>query len=316
MEIGSSIFLVAFAVNYMIGRKTNEKVASTFARTFRDLFSSEFSVVGTNGAVLVKESQHTFRLNATGRAYVQGIQVNLRLARRHDLLARLYNQFWVPGRDLVDIQIAMNEEHMESIVFGLSKNRDAREITKAFPDLSAYTKSIKIPQDQPKTEATLDASVWTAMAEVKEILPLLFDTSSKTILNRYKDYVRLVHITDQYSEHKEYKKVLQLVFYLPPADRIEELRSLLKMTFHLIDTIAKVKLPPQIKQSIEKARSKILTDEQKEAMEQRKEELEKQKLEKRREKMKNMDANERADFEEKEKARKLNKRMKKVAIKA
>lgn len=316
VEIGSTLFLVAFALNYMIGRKTNEKIASTFARTFRELFSSEFSVVGTNGAVLVKESQHTFRLNATGRSHVQGIQVNLRLARRQDLLARLYNQFWTPGRDLVDIQIAMNEEALDTIVFALSKNRDARDITKSFPDLSAYTKSVKIPQEQPKTESTLDSAVWTAMAETKEIVPLLFDASTKTILNRYKEQVRLVHITDQYSEHKEYKKVLQLVFYMPPIDRMEELRSLMKMTFHMIDTLAKTKLPATVKQTIEKARAKVVTDEQKEAMEQRKEELEKQKLEKRREKMKNMNANERADFEEKEKARKMNKRMKKVAIKA
>jgi len=316
VEIGSTVFLVLFAINYMIGRKTNESIASVFARTYRDIFSSEFSVVGTNGAVLVKESQHTFRLNATGRANVQGVQVNLRLSRRHDLLARLYNQFWTSGRDLVDIQIAMNEDALDTIVFALAKNRDARDITKAFPDLSGFTKSVKIPQESPKTEATLDSAVWTAMAEAKEIVPLLFDASTRTILNRYKDQVRLVHITDQYSEHKEYKKVLQLVFYLPPVERMEELRTLLKMTFHLADTLAKTKVPPTVKQAIEKARAKVLTDEQKEAIEQRKEELEKQKLEKRREKMKNMDANERADFEEKERLRKMNKRMKKVAIKA
>jgi hypothetical protein len=316
VEIGSVAFLACFAVNYLIGRKTNEKIASAFARTFRDLFSAEFSVVGVNGAVLVKESQHTFRLNATGRPNVQGIQANLRLTRRQDLVARLYNQFWAPNRDVLDIQIAMNDEALDSIVFALAKNRDARTVSKEFPDLTAYTKSVKIPQEGTKSEATLDNDVWTAFAEAKEVVGLLFDHPTRVTLNRYKDQIRFIHITDKYSEHKEYKKVLHLVFYLPPVDQMEELRTLLKFTFHLIDLVAKAKLPAAVKASVEKARSKIVTDEQKEKEDIRREELEQKKLEKRREKMKGMDANERADFEEKERARKMNKKIKKMSVKA
>mgnify|MGYP006983776102 FL=1 len=43
--------------------------------------------------------------------------------------------------------------------------------------------------------------------------------------------------------------------------------------------------------------------------------MEAKKLEKRREQMKNMDANERAAFEEKERQRKMNKKMKKMTVK-
>ena len=316
VEIGSAIFLVLFAVNYVIGRKENEKIASAFARTFRDLFASEFSVVGINGAVLVKESQHTFRLNATGRQNVQGIQANLRLSRRQDLVARIYNKLWAPNPDTLDIQVAMNEDAMDSIVFALTKNRDARALTKEFPDLTAYTKSVKIPQEAPKTEATMDSNLWTAMAESKDVFGILFDHATRVTLNRYKEQIRFVHVTDKYSEHKENKKVLHVVFYLPPIERMEELRTLLKMTFHLIDLVAKAKLSPTTKAAIEKARSKIVTDEQKEKEEQRREEAEQRKIEKRREKMKGMDANAAADFEDKERARKMNKKIKKMSIKA
>lgn len=316
VEVASIGFLILFLINYIVGRKANEKIASTFARTYRDLFASEFTIVGVNGAVLVKESQHTFRLNGTGRSFVKGIQANLRLQRRHDLVGLLYSRFWSPARDLVDIQVAMNDDALDSIVFALTKNRDAREVAKDFADLALYTKSVKIPQDGPKSDATLDGDVWTALAESKEITTLVLDSATRATLNKFKDSVRLVHVTDQYSGHKEYKKVLHIVFYLPPVERMEELRTLMKMTFHLIDHVAKLQLPVAVKQTIEKARAKVVSEEKKEELEAAKEKREQEKLEKRREKMKNMDANERADFEEKERQRKMNKRMKKMSVKA
>lgn len=308
--------MVAFLVTYITGRKSNEKIASTFARTFRDMFASEFTTVGVNGAVLVKESQHTFRMNGTGRAYVKGIQANLRLQRRHDLVGRLYSRFWSPARDLLDIQIAMNDDALDTIVFALTKNREAREVQKEFSDISSYTKSVKIPQETPKSDSTLDADMWTAYAEAKELTNAILDAPTRATLNKYKDAVRLVHITDQYAGHKEYKKVLHIVFYLPPLDRMEELRTLLRMVFHLVDHVAKFQLPANIKQGIEKARSKVMSEEKKEELEAAQEKRDQEKLDKRREKMKGMDANERADFEEKERQRKMNKRMKKMSIKA
>lgn len=314
VEVCAIAFLICFLVTYIVGRKANEKIASTFARTYRDLFTSEFTVVGVNGAILVKESQHTFRLNATGRSFVKGIQANLRLERRHDLVGRLYNKFWAPARDMLDIQVAMNDDALEPIVFALVKNRDARDVAKEFSDIGAYTKSVKLAQDTNNKDATLDTGVWTALAESKEITNLVLDAATRATLNKYKDHVRLIHITDQYPAHKEYKKVLHLVFYLPEIDKLEEIKTLVKLVFHMIDHTAKLSLPPALKQSIEKARSKVVTEDQKEAMEQRKEELEQEKLEKRREKMKNMDANERAEFEEKERQRKFNKRVKKISV--
>lgn len=308
--------MVGFLITYITGRKSNEKIASTFARTFRELFASEFTVVGVNGAVLVKESQHTFRMNGTGRAFVKGIQVNLRLERRHDLVGRLYSRFWAPARDLVDIRVAMNDDALDSVVFALTKNREAREVQKEFADISSYTKSVKIAQETPKSDATLDTDIWTAFAEAKELTTLVLDSATRATLNKYKDAVRLVHITDQYDGHKEYKKVLHVVLYLPPLDRMEELRTLLRMVFHLVDHVAKFQIPANIKQGIEKARTKVMSEEKKEELELAQEKREEEKLQKRREKMKNMDANERADFEEKERQRKMNKRMKKLSVKA
>lgn len=309
-------FLIVFFTTYLMGRKENEQIASTFARTFRDLFGSEFSTLGVNGAVLIKESQHTFRMNGTGRAFVKGIQANLRLQRRHDIVGRLYSRFWSPARDLLDIQVAMNDDALDTIVFALTKNRDAREVSKDFADLALYTKSVKIAQEAPKTDASLDSDVWTVLAEAKELTPLVLDQATRATLNKYKDVVRLVHISDQYAGHKEYKKVLHVVFYLPALDRMEDLRTLIKMVFHLIDHVAKFQVPANIKQGIEKARSKVVSEEKKEEMEAAQEKREQEKLEKRREKMKNMDANERSDFEEKERQRKMNKRIKKMSVKA
>jgi hypothetical protein len=216
---------------------------------------------------------------------------------------------------MLDIQVALNNETIDTLVFALCKNRDARSISKDFADLSSYTKTYKIPQETPKTEANLDSEVWTAMGEAKELFSSILDQATRTTLNRHKDAVRLIHVTDQYSEHKEYKKVLHVVFYLPEIEKLEELRTLILMTFHLIDQLAKVKIPSATKLAIEKSRSKVVTDEKKEELEAKREELEQKKLEKRREKMKNMDANERADFEEKERQRKMNKRMKKMTVK-
>lgn len=313
VEIAGSAFLVAFGVNYLIGRRTNENLASNFGRTFREMIQSEFAVVGANGALLTKESQHTYRMNASGRKNCQGIQMNVRLRRRQDLLALLYGTFWAPTKDLIDIQIAMNNDTLDSVIFGLAKNRDARDLLKEFPDLQHYTKTLKIPQDVSKgDDANLSTDVWTAYGETKQVLPIL-DAPSRVAINKLKEYVRLIHITDQY-EHKEYKKVLHLIFVLPEPSKVEELRPLLKMTFHLIDQVASFRLLPATKNVVDAERAKVMTEEKKEALEAKKEALEKAQLEKRRAKMANMDANQRAEFEEKERQRKMHKKIKKISI--
>lgn len=50
------------------------------ATEFKEMFNNEFTSVGENNAILIRESQHTYRMICTGRANCIGLQVNLRVS--------------------------------------------------------------------------------------------------------------------------------------------------------------------------------------------------------------------------------------------
>ena len=78
LEIGYVVVLVSYGINYFIGRKANEHIASQWARNYRDIFATQFAQVGLD-ALLVKESAHAFRMQAYGRVHCHGLQANLRV---------------------------------------------------------------------------------------------------------------------------------------------------------------------------------------------------------------------------------------------
>ena len=88
LEIGASIILAAFILNFYRGRVANEKIARNWYQiflTFRIkqyymLFKGQFAKAQLDESGLIfKEYEHVFKYYGTGRRYCQGLLFSLRV---------------------------------------------------------------------------------------------------------------------------------------------------------------------------------------------------------------------------------------------
>ena len=84
--------------------------------------------------VLVKESESVYTLWCTGRQYCEGMLVELRLLKRHDLVS-VMAQMMRPKSELIKITVYMDEDDMDSFVFALLPKKHASKYQKELQDL-------------------------------------------------------------------------------------------------------------------------------------------------------------------------------------
>lgn len=269
MEIGFISFLVVYVINYFIGSRKNKQIATEWAAEFKDLFKEQFTSVGENNAILIRESQHTYRMICTGRANCIGLQVNIRLNRRYDIISMLYG-FFSPSSDLVDIQVALNDSCMDSFVFALTYSMEGREMIKELKDITTLTKNNKVEGLNNQ---------FVVHSEFRDATSILLRDTVKSTLNKHKDLMRLIYITDQSIQNTRYKKVARFVYALPTKDRFNDLMTIFKMTFFIIDRIKDFKLNPSQKKKASERRFDLTKEERKQAIEEKKEELQRKKYE-------------------------------------
>ena len=87
--------------------------------------------------VLVKESESVYTLWCTGRQYCEGMLVELRLLKRHDLVS-VMSQMMRPKSELIKITVYMDEEDMDNFVFALLPRKHASKYQKELQDLVRY----------------------------------------------------------------------------------------------------------------------------------------------------------------------------------
>lgn len=269
MELGFISFLVLYIINYFIGSRKNKQIATAWASEYKDFFKEQFTSVGENNAILIRESQHTYRMICTGRENCIGLQVNLRLNRRYDLVSLIYG-FFSPSSDLVDIQVALDESQMDSFVFALTYSLEGREMIKDLRDIKELTKNNKVEGLNNQ---------FIVNSEFRDATSSILRDTVKSTLNKFKDYVRLIYITDQSIQSTRYKKVARFVYVLPSQDKISELMTLFKMTLYIIDRIKDFKLNPSQKKKASERRFNLTKEERKQALEEKQEELQRKKYE-------------------------------------
>lgn len=84
--------------------------------------------------VLVKESESVYTLWCTGRQYCEGMLVELRLLKRHDLVS-VMSQMMRPRSEIIKITVYMDDEDMDNFVFAVLPKKQAPKYQKELQDL-------------------------------------------------------------------------------------------------------------------------------------------------------------------------------------
>lgn len=186
IEVACGAFLIAFTINYFTGKRENENIALAWVTRFavRDsIFDKNFSLVGVgkdeDSPLLLKEGQNVFKFYASGRRFCQGLLATLELKSRHDLISRLIDVV-VGGKDEIKIEVYMNDDAMDQVVFALARRREAKAMQKEVRDVQRFgSLAVSMPPGSRKWVAE-DLGV---ISEVKEVAnDLITDAAVEQVL--------------------------------------------------------------------------------------------------------------------------------------
>lgn len=323
VEIVCVSFLIMFVINYFTGKRENENLALSWASKFAtkdSIFEKNFSLLGVgegdDSPLLLKEGQNVFKFYASGRRYCQGLLATMELKSRHDLLSRIYNMV-VPCKDEISIEVYMNDDAMDHVVFALARKKMAKAMQKELRDLQRFAGSVVQPPNGRK---------WVAeeLAVVSESKEVAGDLITEAVLEQVfgeksfekhgKGFISM-HVSDQLPGTQ--KKMLLFKFALPDAKNMADMTRLVALVPYYIDLVGRYKLSSQARSKTEAARAKAAQEAYKELQGARQEALQKKKAE-RKKMLEEAEAKLGAEAirkkEEKERARQMKKAMPKVKM--
>lgn len=201
-EIIFASLIVIYFINFIVGRNRNEVLANAWLDVNRPLLDANFALVGDDGKKeienhgLMKEMENVFYIWCSGRVGIEGMLVELRLWRRHDLMS-VIQKLLKPVNDQVVIKVNLYPDSMDNFVMCLATKKSAVRLVKEYPDLSTYC-----PERKSVDKYGLNSDRFVIMNEIGEVASSLFDKSVVNILNRYEDLFDYIHVSDQYSGPK------------------------------------------------------------------------------------------------------------------
>lgn len=323
VEIVCVSFLIMFVINYFTGKKENENLALSWAAKFAtkdSIFEKNFSLLGVgegdDSPLLLKEGQNVFKFYASGRRYCQGLLATMELKSRHDLLSRIYNMV-IPCKDEISIEVYINDDAMDHVVFALARKKMAKAMQKELRDLQRFAGSVVQPPNGRK---------WVAeeLAVVSESKEVAGDLITEAVLEQVfgeksfekygKGFISM-HVSDQLPG--THKKMILFKFALPDANNMADMTRLVALVPYYIDLVGRYKLSSQARSKTDAARAKAAQEAYKELQSARQEALQKKKTE-RKKMLEEAEAKLSAEAirkrEEKERARQMKKAMPKVKM--
>uniref|UniRef100_A0A6N2M8M2 DUF1682 domain-containing protein n=1 Tax=Salix viminalis TaxID=40686 RepID=A0A6N2M8M2_SALVM len=323
VEIVCVSFLIMFVINYFTGKRENENLALSWAAKFAtkdSIFEKNFSLLGVGEGddlpLLLKEGQNVFKFYASGRRYCQGLLATMELKSRHDLLSRIYNMV-IPCKDEISIEVYINDDAMDHVVFALARKKMAKAMQKELRDLQRFAGSVVQPPNGRK---------WVAeeLAVVSESKEVAGDLITEAVLEQVfgeksfekygKGFISM-HVSDQLPG--THKKMILFKFALPDANNMADMTRLVALDTITIDLVGRYKLSSQARSKTDAARAKAAQEAYKELQSARQEALQKKKTE-RKKMLEEAEAKLSAEAirkkEEKERARQMKKAMPKVKM--
>ncbi|GAA0166139.1 hypothetical protein LIER_21366 [Lithospermum erythrorhizon] len=284
VEILSVSFLLMFLFNYFTGKKENENLALAWAIKFAgkdSIFDKNFSLLGVgegdDSPLLLKEGQSTFRFYSSGRRFCQGLLATMELKSRHDLIARVYNAV-VPCKDEMTIEVTMNDDAMDHVVFALARKKLAKTMLKEVGDLQRFAALVGLPSGRKWVADEL-----AVVAESKEVAG---DMITEAVLDQVfgdKAFEKVgrffisMHFSDQYLGSQ--RKMLIFKFAIPDMKNMADMTRLVALVPYYIDLIGRYKLSSHARVKTDAARQKVSQEIQRELLNARQEDLKKRKVE-------------------------------------
>ncbi|XP_073463706.1 PAT complex subunit CCDC47 isoform X2 [Aquarana catesbeiana] len=276
MEILMVTGLLAYIMNYIIGKNKNSRLAHAWFNSHRELLESNFSLVGDDGTSkeavstgkLNQENEHIYNLWCSGRLCCEGMLIQLKFLKRQDLL-NVLARMMRPTCDQVQVKVTMNDDDMDTYVFAVGTRKTLARLQKEMQDLSEFC------SDKPKSAAKLGLPESLAiLSEMGEVTDGVLDTKMVHFLTNYADKIESIHFSDQFSGPKimqeegqplklpETKKTLLFTFNVPGGGNasvkdMEALLPLMNMILYSIDKVRKFRLNREGKQKADKNRSRV-----------------------------------------------------------
>ncbi|XP_075999319.1 PAT complex subunit CCDC47 [Genypterus blacodes] len=276
MEILMVTGLLAYIMNYIIGKNKNSRLAQAWFNSHRELLESNFALVGDDGTSkdavstgkLNQENEHIYNLWCSGRVCCEGMLIQLKFLKRQDLL-NVLARMMRPACDQVQIKVTLNEDDMDTFVFAVGTKKAMARLQKEMQDLSEFC------GDKPKSGAKygLPDSL-SILSEMGEVTDGVMDNKMVHFITSHADKIESIHFSDQFSGPKvmqeegqplklpETKKTLLFTFNVPgmgntsPKD-MESLFSLMNMVIYSIDKVKKLRLNREGKVKADRNRARV-----------------------------------------------------------
>uniref|UniRef100_A0A8C9SP18 PAT complex subunit CCDC47 n=1 Tax=Scleropages formosus TaxID=113540 RepID=A0A8C9SP18_SCLFO len=265
MEILMVTGLLAYIMNYIIGKNKNHRLAQAWFSSHRELLESNFALVGDDGTSkeavstgkLNQENEHIYNLWCSGRVCCEGMLIQLKFLKRQDLL-NVLARMMRPVCDQVQIKVTLNDEDMDTFVFAVGSRKAMARLQKEMQDLSEFC------SDKPKSGAKYSLPEFMAiLSEMGEVTDGMMDSKMVHYLINHADKIESIHFSDQFSGPKlmqeegqplklpETKKTLLFTFNVPgmgntsPKD-MDALLPLMNMVIYSIDKVKKFRLNREV----------------------------------------------------------------------
>jgi len=274
LELLTLVGIFVYAANFFTGKNKNSKLATSWFKAHKPVLEQHFSIVGDDGmstepqsGVLVKESESVYTLWCTGRQYCEGMLVELRLLKRHDLVS-VMSQILRPKSEVIKVTVYMDEEDMDNFVFALLPKKQASKYQKELQDLSFFC-------GEKKSAERFGLPDYCILSEIGEVADFVLSTQICNILKKYENCFESLHFSDQFvgpkkdeveeegsAKLRKPKKVLLFEFKIPGTGRTKAsdmgaTEPLVKMVLFLIDRIKAFKLSQQARLKSDKKRREV-----------------------------------------------------------
>uniref|UniRef100_A0A3P9M6C1 PAT complex subunit CCDC47 n=1 Tax=Oryzias latipes TaxID=8090 RepID=A0A3P9M6C1_ORYLA len=276
MEILMVTGLLAYIMNYIIGKNKNSRLAQAWFNSHKELLESNFALVGDDGTSkeavstgkLNQENEHIYNLWCSGRVCCEGMLIQLKFLKRQDLL-NVLARMMRPACDQVQVKVTLNDEDMDTFVFAVGTKKAMARMQKDMQDLSEFC------GDKPKSGAKYGLPDSLAiLSEMGEVTDGVMDNKMVHYITTQAEKIESIHFSDQFSGPKvmqeegqplklpETKKTLLFTFNVPgmgntsPKD-MDSLLPLMNMVIYSIDKVKKLRLNREGKQKADRNRARV-----------------------------------------------------------
>lgn len=194
MEYVCILVIVFYLVAYIRGRRRSHQIATRYIRRVHGLFCDRFLEAGPASPtppadrrkLLTRESPNTFLYYATGNRACDGVLVRISLANRHDIFLLAWSLL-SPIKDTMTLEVALDDEDIEPMVFAVTRKRDVKRLLADVPHIQDYACVNRTSLIPPEL---------ACLTETTALMEILLPQASAT-LSAYPDLLELMHFTDQ-----------------------------------------------------------------------------------------------------------------------